>query len=591
MPIPPVAPPVARPIPPVAPPVAPTVVPVPQEADAMLTGHFASWSVEPRVPRPTANMLGFTQFVRILNFFERPIGNGEHYGLNGQWIQDPAAGGGKPWGSIEGGIFVSRKLGLSRLPKYHIAASTHRYDKFSDTAGGWGFYEVPIPAECLARVIIANAFVLPPSGLSFEAGGADDARMFGAGWIATALFGADAQSGKAPLTWMFFAEAENFAGPVCCYPPQMFTRRIAGWSAFRRKEDASLGEDYLTVRARDTLAYSGPIASSASAGGEFPNIEAVFAREGGWWKIPQITLPSRQKKNVWASHFGLYFDGNYERTRAALADPTGAALAQFQLLAETDVTCSVSHSAELGVKTVRDAKGMPAYNGVEVDHRIRMPLTVRAESGSGRPSVVYEWDANTELDRSRALTRYVRTTTDRADVVVNGNGESFQRMWCDFVAEDAAPSAMRALEYESEERPGPKEYRSRAGESAFSTHDRSECGGAVCTLKLEDGAVVSYRWYRFVEQPALVQLTKEFPHVFTVTELARLQAAVVRMHTHWGAATTRTRSFLNHDYATLVSIERALFVARPRVGYVPVAVGLEYPARAPNGVPAERSRW
>jgi hypothetical protein len=79
--------------------------------------------------------------------------------------------------------------------------------------------------------------------------------------------------------------------------------------------------------------------------------------------------------------------------------------------------------------------------------------------------------------------------------------------------------------------------------------------------------------------------------VFTVTELDRLQAAVVRMHTHWGAATTRTRSFLNHDYATLVSIERALFVARPRVGYVPVAVGLEYPARAPNGVPAERSRW
>ncbi len=30
-----------------------------------------------------------------------------------------------------------------RAPRrYHIAASTHRYDKFSDTAGGWGFYEV-----------------------------------------------------------------------------------------------------------------------------------------------------------------------------------------------------------------------------------------------------------------------------------------------------------------------------------------------------------------------------------------------------------------------------------------------------------------
>jgi hypothetical protein len=27
--------------------------------------------------------------------------------------------------------------------------------------------------------------------------------------------------------------------------------------------------------------------------------------------------------------------------------------------------------------------------------------------------------------------------------------------------------------------------------------------------------VVSYRWYRFVDQPAMAQLTKEFPRVFT----------------------------------------------------------------------------
>ncbi len=69
------------------------------------------------------------------------------------------------------------------------------------------------------------------------------------------------------------------------------------------------------------------------------------------------------------------------------------------------------------------------------------------------------------------------------------------------------------------------------------------------------------------------------------------------MHTHWAGA--NTRSFLKHDYRRLVSIETALFVSRPEwasVGYVaigdvPVAVGLEYPARAPNGVPAEPRRW
>ena len=215
-------------------------------------------------------------------------------------------------------------------------------------------------------------------------------------------------------------------------------------------------------------------------------------------------------------------------------------------------------------------------------------MVVRVVEGA-RPSVVYEWNANTELERSRALTRYVRTSMENADVIVNGNGESFQRKWCDFVAEHAAPVEMHALEYESEEVPGPKEYRSRAAEPAFSTHDKRD---SVYTLTLEDGAVVSYRWYRFVDQPAMAQLTKEFPHVFTATELDRLQAAVARMHTHWGGA--NKRSFLKHDSPRLVSIETALFVSRPQwasVGYVPVAVGLEYPARAPNGVPAEPRRW
>ena len=87
-------------------------------ADAMFTGHFGSWSVVPSDPADRASeLLGFTQFVRILNFFERPIGGdrGVHYGLNGQWIQDRASGGGAPWGSIEGGIFVSRKLGLRHV--------------------------------------------------------------------------------------------------------------------------------------------------------------------------------------------------------------------------------------------------------------------------------------------------------------------------------------------------------------------------------------------------------------------------------------------------------------------------------------------
>lgn len=53
------------------------------------------------------------------------------------------------------------------MPKYHVATSTHRYEMYSDTASGWGFYEVMIPKEFFGRVHLTNKVVLPPSGLSF----------------------------------------------------------------------------------------------------------------------------------------------------------------------------------------------------------------------------------------------------------------------------------------------------------------------------------------------------------------------------------------------------------------------------------------
>ena len=62
-----------------------------------------------------------------------------------------------------------------------------------------------------------------------------------------------------------------------------------------------------------------------------------------------------------------------------------------------------------------------------------------------------------------------------------------------------------------------------------------------------------------------------------------------KMHRQWSG-----KSFLKHDHAKLVQIEHALFVSKPdwaAVGYVPVAIGLEYPHLAANSVKAEPVRW
>jgi hypothetical protein len=128
---------------------------------------------------------------------------------------------------------------------------------------------------------------------------ADEGKLFGAGWIALPLFEfASAGIAKDPLTWTFFADAENFSGPVCCYPPQFFTRRIASWAALRLGEDTRLPAEYGTTDVSIGLAFSGPKPGdiSMSVGGEIPNLKCAFVTddpEGSMvWKTPEIIMPA-----------------------------------------------------------------------------------------------------------------------------------------------------------------------------------------------------------------------------------------------------------------------------------------------------------
>ena len=84
------------------------------------------------------------------------------------------------------------------------------------------------------------------------------------------------------------------------------------------------------------------------------------------------------------------------------------------------------------------------------------------------------------------------------------------------------------------------------------------------TAKLADGSVVTYSWYRFVDQPSFQQ------YGWSDEKKAKLQAFVEEIHANWP---------IDRDYITppshgeLVSLDPALFVTPPKgleTGYVPV---------------------
>ena len=89
------------------------------------------------------------------------------------------------------------------------------------------------------------------------------------------------------------------------------------------------------------------------------------------------------------------------------------------------------------------------------------------------------------------------------------------------------------------------------------------------TAKLVDGSVVTYSWYRFVDQPSFQQ------YQWSAEKKARLQSFVEKLHANWPT---------DRDYMApptrgkLVSLDPALLVTPPKgfkVGYVPIVTRQE----------------
>jgi hypothetical protein len=86
-----------------------------------------------------------------------------------------------------------------------------------------------------------------------------------------------------------------------------------------------------------------------------------------------------------------------------------------------------------------------------------------------------------------------------------------------------------------------------------------------CTARLADGSVVTYWWYRFIDQPSFQQ------YDWSEEKKGKLQALVEKIHAHW----PRDRDYMAPPgRGALVTLDSALIVTPPKgmeTGYVPIA--------------------
>ena len=87
--------------------------------------------------------------------------------------------------------------------------------------------------------------------------------------------------------------------------------------------------------------------------------------------------------------------------------------------------------------------------------------------------------------------------------------------------------------------------------------------------RLGDGSVVTYCWYRFADQPALLNAG------LTDAERERMQVRVEKLHRAW----PKSRNYLPPPkVGTLADLDPAQIVKPPKgmeIGYVPIAIRQE----------------
>jgi autotransporter-associated beta strand protein len=130
------------------------------------------------------------------------------------------------------------------------------------------------------------------------------------------------------------------------------------------------------------------------------------------------------------------------------------------------------------------------------------------------------------------------------------------------VSAAAVPPQLASVSFDSGGPPAARPTYSVPSDSVWTTPGPA---AGPFQARIEDGNVVTYYWYRFADQPAIMKAG------LTQAEREQLQAAVVKIHSAW----TNGGTYLAPPtMGTLADVDPALLVTPPaglEVGYVPIA--------------------
>ena len=425
--------------------------------------------------------------------------------------------------TIEGGLgFWESNKYFAPTAKFRMNGSVDGYNHEVSTPG-WEFGGKPLPGNQMGIAQLSSHFLVPPDGVTL----AKDTlgQLFGYAWMALPLISGTAspvETGN--QCWTAFFNTKNFRGPIAFYLP-------AAWARMSRGYPPAVG------RGLDTL--PGIADSGAIEIGAVPQFVSDNIQGTTYARIPQLHFPADKNGQTVLMHKLTVYSKD----------------ALWNQVADWTAGGPIP-------KGVFDSKGAHIPD-IKAD-----PLSF-SQGGDGKtPKGSDQWVSTTNLDahtfglqwKSSSLSPWKGTFS-------KGSFPDYFKhdgMKVEAVKVETVPDATGLKQAEFPSPDQKQSYLPSEDGKGVWMHPGPKAG--PFKTKLVDGSVVTYYWYRFIDQPSLQNAG------LTDGEKAKLQTLVEKIHRNW---TYDKQYMAKPDRGELASVDPALIVKPPKgldFGYVPIAI-------------------
>lgn len=520
------------------------------ESDTVEKGEMAGYLIVPMEKVPDTFNAGFSMYVNAWPLLETYPGKRFQTGLFGTWMhaqyEEPKPEG-KIYSDIEGGLGWWRDTRFAtKTPKFIMGGVALNFMAWANGPGAGQGRDWDQPKGKYGVAQLSPWVLWPPDGLNLKQGTSGE--LLGYGYLPlpltdpkTTTAGVDVPTGN--HSWTLFLNSENFKGPVAFFTPYFFSRVTAD-----KPELAGL---FLDTRPSDPgrhlqmeTQYVPSIQAQDKNGETYARIAPTrFPREseGDSMLVHQVT--SYNKSALW-DDVQAWFEGG--APASGTVNPEGA---------------SAHHFKGGGYATWKIyLPGTERDDKVPIDwSSFATPIAIDSTTYG------YQWNQET-VTKKESEDSLLSTLPEYYHLVQEDDKKA---KWIPVAKADVPVETELAKHDYTSPVITPSEPYVTPDDPKSSWKSPGPVAGPFKAYP-GDGSVVTYYWYRFADQPAILNAD------LTDEEREALQKRVEKLHKNW----TKDREYLTPPAkGTLAEIDSALILTPPEgmeVGYVPIATRQEH---------------